>query len=86
LIKVEHHYKAAIRKIVFVSNTSTSLQTSAVEEEGQLILKERALNKANPLTYKAGTRRPNSFHKRTEFRTKISIKKGNSASRWYLLK
>jgi hypothetical protein len=78
LIKGKRHYKAEIRKIVFVSNSSTSQQTSAVEAhltEEQLLLKERALNKANLLSYKAGTTRPNRLHKRTEFRTKINIKR-----------
>jgi type IV secretory pathway VirB3-like protein len=69
---------------------SASPQTAVAAEshiaEEQLLLEEQTLKKAKSLIYRAGTRRPTNLRKRrTEFRTKVNLKKVEHYIEVYLI-
>jgi hypothetical protein len=74
------HNKILLRVTAAVPNTSTSLQTTLTAEthptEGQFLSDEKTFNNQISVIYRTGTRRPTAKKKRrTEFRTKVNLKK-----------
>jgi hypothetical protein len=65
LILCKGYYKILLKRTFWVSNTSTSLQTTLAADahlaEGQFLYEKQTLHKANSLMYRVGTQKPTIF-------------------------